>query len=95
MKVRYRRLALIDLTEIYLYLSKRSPAGAHNVLEAIYAAIGDISDNPLSARQTSDATVRVRIVRRYRYKIFYSVGADEIEILHVRHGARRPWDKES
>jgi plasmid stabilization system protein ParE len=42
MKVRYRRLALIDLTEIYLYLSKRSPAGAHNVLEAIYAAIGDI-----------------------------------------------------
>jgi hypothetical protein len=42
MKVRYRQLALIDLTEIYLYLSKCSPAGAHNVLEAIYAAIGDI-----------------------------------------------------
>jgi len=91
MKVRYRQLALIDLTEIFLYLSKRSPAGAHSVLEAIHAAIRDIANNPLGAKQTSDATVRVKIVRRYFYKIFYSVGPDEIEILHVRHRARRPW----
>jgi hypothetical protein len=28
----------------------------------------------------SDPTVRVKIVGRYHYKIFYSVGADEIEI---------------
>jgi plasmid stabilization system protein ParE len=75
MKVRYRQLALIDLTEIFLYLGKRSPSGAHNVLTAINAAMRDIAENPLSARKTSD-------------------GADEIEILHVRHGARRPWNKE-
>ena len=90
MKVRYRQLALIDLTEIFLYLSKRSPTGARNVLAAINAAIGDIAENPLSARQTSDAAVRVKVVRRY----LYNIGADEIEILHVRHGARRPWNKE-
>jgi toxin ParE1/3/4 len=94
MRVRYRQLALIDLTEIFLYLSKRSPRGAHNVLAAIYGAIGEIAENPLSARQTSNATVRVKVVRRYLYKIFYIVGADEIEILHVRHGARRPWNLE-
>jgi plasmid stabilization system protein ParE len=94
MKVRYRQLALIDLTEIFLYLSKRSPGGAHDVLAAINAAIGDIAENPLSARKTSDAAVRVKIVRRYLYKIFHSIGTDEIEILHVRHGARRPWNKE-
>jgi plasmid stabilization system protein ParE len=41
--------------------------------------------------QTSDPTIGVKIVGRFHYKIFYSVGADEIEILHVRHGARRPW----
>jgi len=94
MRVRYRQLALIDLAEIFLYLSKRSPSGAHNVLEAVNAAIADIAENPLSARKTSDAAVRVKVVRRYLYKIFYSIGADEIEILHVRHGARRPWSKE-
>jgi toxin ParE1/3/4 len=94
MKVRYRQLALIDLTEIFLYLSKRSPSGAQNVLAAINVAIKDIAENPLSSRKTSDAAVRVKIVRRYPYKIFYGIGTDEVEILHVRHGARRPWNKE-
>jgi toxin ParE1/3/4 len=94
MKVRYRRLALVDLTEIYLYLRKYSPGGARNVLAAIRTAIAEIAENPLSARLTSDPLVRLKIVRRYRYKIFYSVGPEEIEILHVRHGARRPWGVE-
>ncbi|HEY1982218.1 MAG TPA: type II toxin-antitoxin system RelE/ParE family toxin [Xanthobacteraceae bacterium] len=94
MKLRYRQLALIDLTEIYLYLDKRSPSGANSVLSAIYAAIEDIANNPLSARKTSDAAVRMKIVRRYHYKIFYNIGNDEVEILHVRHGARRPWGLE-
>jgi toxin ParE1/3/4 len=94
MKIRYRQLALVDLTEIHLYLSKSSPSGARNVLAAIRSAIAEIAENPLSARSTSDAMVRVKIVRRYRYKIFYSVGSEEIEILHIRHGARRPWGVE-
>jgi toxin ParE1/3/4 len=49
------------------------------------------AEHPLSARETSDPAIRVKIVGRFHYKIFYGVGADEIEILHVRHGARRPW----
>jgi toxin ParE1/3/4 len=91
MKVRYRQQALIDLDKISAYLSERSPIGAINVLSAINAAIKDIAQNPLSSRQTSDPAVRVKIVRRYLYKVFYTVDAGEIEILHVRHGARRPW----
>jgi toxin ParE1/3/4 len=91
MKVRYRRQAVIDLNEISTYLAERSPAGEKHVLLAIHSAIDDIAQNPFSARQTSDPSVRVKIVRRYLYKIFYSVATDEIEILHVRHGARRPW----
>jgi toxin ParE1/3/4 len=91
MIVRYRQQALIDLDQISAYLSERSPIGAINVLAAINAAIRDIAQNPFSARQTSDPTVRIKIVRRYLYKIFYSVSDDAIEILHVRHGARRPW----
>ncbi len=35
--------------------------------------------------------IRVKVVRRYRYKIFYSVSGDSIEIVHIRHTARRPW----
>ena len=94
MRVRYRELALSDLDHIFRYLDERSPAGARNVIDAIHAAINDVAQNPLGARRTSDPTVRVKVVSRYGYKIFYSVEADAIEILHVRHGARRPWRAE-
>jgi plasmid stabilization system protein ParE len=64
MKVTYRQLALVDLTEIFLYLSKYSPNGARNVLAAINVAIKEISENPFIARPTSEADLRVKIVRR-------------------------------
>jgi plasmid stabilization system protein ParE len=64
------------------------------VAEAIFAAIDDIAQNPLGARPTSDPSVRAKVVSRYGYKIFYCVAADAVEILHVRHGARRPWPAE-
>lgn len=73
MKVRYRAEALVDLNGIFTYLVERSPAGAHNVLRAIDLAIQEINQNPRAARQTSDTTVRVKVVRHYLYKIFYSI----------------------
>jgi len=91
MKVRYRELALADIEQIFRYLDERSPPGARKVIDAIHAAIANIADQPLSARKTSDPSIRVKIVGRYQYKIFYSIGIDEVEIIHVRHGARRPW----
>jgi len=94
MRVRYRELALSDLDHIFRYLDERSPASARKLIDAIHAAIEDIAQNPLSARRTSEPTVRIKIVRRYGYKVFYSVEADAIEVLHVRHGARRPWSAE-
>ncbi len=95
MKVHYRELALSDLDRVFHYLGERNVSGARRVIAAIHAAIDDIALNPLSARVTSDSTVRVKIVRRYGYKIFYSVDAEGVEILHVRHGARRAWPAEA
>jgi toxin ParE1/3/4 len=91
MRVRYRERALADLEDIFRYLDERSPTGARKVIEAIHGAIMSAAEHPLSARETSDPAIRVKIVGRFHYKIFYTVGAEEIEILHVRHGARRPW----
>ncbi len=31
----------------------------------------------------------------YPYKIFYRASADAVEILHIHHAARRPWDEET
>jgi plasmid stabilization system protein ParE len=91
MKVRYTPFARSDIARIYLYLDERSPAGARNVLKAIYAGIQFIAEQPLASASTDDTVVRVKIVRRYRYKIFYRIVGDAIEILHVRHTSRRPW----
>ncbi len=91
MKVRYRARALADLEDIFRYLDQRSPTGARNVLLAIHRAIEEVSEQPMASPRTSDPDIHVKILGRYRYKIFYSVGAEEIEIIHVRHAARRPW----
>jgi plasmid stabilization system protein ParE len=92
MNVRYRALALSDLEQIYSYLAPRSPSGARLVLRAIHDAIEQIALYPHSAVKTSISGVRVRVIGRYRYKIFYAVAKDGfIEIIHVRHTARRPW----
>jgi plasmid stabilization system protein ParE len=91
MKVRFRDRALADLSEISSYLAQRNPAASRNVIEAIHNAVRDIAQFPMSARRTDDHSVRVKVVSRYRYKIFYSVGVGEVEILHVRHGSRRSW----
>jgi toxin ParE1/3/4 len=91
MNVRYRARALADLEDIFGYLDQRSPTGARSVLRAIHQAVQEIADQPLAAVRTSEADIRVKILGRYRYKIFYSVGDAEIEIIHIRHAARRPW----
>jgi toxin ParE1/3/4 len=90
-KVRYRELALADLEAIFQYLNERSPSGARNVLGAIHQAVSQIAARPLAAPRTSEADVRVKILGRYRYKIFYSTTGDAVEIIHIRHAARRPW----
>ena len=91
MKVRYRERAFADLQEIHRFLELRSPIGARNVLQAIRDAADEIARTPHGSRQTSDPDIRVKVLGRYKYKIFYGVSGDTIEIVHIRHAVRRPW----
>jgi len=91
MNVRYRLRALADIDDIREYLEKRSPSGAFNVVQAIYASIRSIADQPYGSERTDDPHIRMKVARPYRYKIFYSIVDDTVEILHVRHTSRRRW----
>jgi plasmid stabilization system protein ParE len=91
MRLRYRAQALGDIDAIHRYLNERSPSGARSVVRAIYASIQLVAEHPLSYQRTDDPDIRVHVVRRYNYKIFYSVAGDAVEIIHVRHTSRRPW----
>jgi toxin ParE1/3/4 len=92
MTVRYSGRARHDLSDIFQYLDQRSPAGARNVMRAIYASIAFLAEHPRASEETSIPGVRAKIVSRYGFKIFYRIGDDHvIEIIHVRHAARKPW----
>jgi toxin ParE1/3/4 len=46
--------------------------------------------NPTASQETSVPTIRVKIVRRYKFKIFYKLDRDMIDLIHIRHAARAP-----
>jgi plasmid stabilization system protein ParE len=90
-KLRYRSQALADIDAIQRYLEERSPAAAPSVLRAIYASIQLTAEQPLSYQRTEESDIRVHVVQGHRYKVFYAVTAEAVEIIHVRHTSRRPW----
>ena len=91
MRIRFAPRARRDLEEIREYLQTRSPAGARNILRAIRSAVRFVGEQPFGSQQTDDPALRVKVVLGYRYKIFYRIREDIIEIVHVRHTSRRPW----
>ena len=56
------------------------------------AAIDQLLDRPFSGHSTDVADVRVLFIGRYPYKVFYRVRNDTLEIIHIRHTARRAPD---
>jgi toxin ParE1/3/4 len=84
MKLRFTPEAQSDIEKIYAYISQRSPSGARNVSVAIYGASRFVADRPKASPLTDIPNVRVKVLRRYQYKIFYRVAGDTVEILHVQ-----------
>ena len=91
MRIRFTPRARGDLDDIFQYLNPRSPTAARNVMSAIYTAVGFITEFPFGSEATDDPNIRINVVHRYRYKIFYKIADEGIEILHIRHSSRRPW----
>jgi len=94
MKVLWTEDALRDLDEIATYLRDNYPSVAPAVERRIRAVVAWIGRWPEGARRsTKRAGVRVFPVGRYPYRIFYRVTHDAVEILHIHHTARQPWDE--
>jgi plasmid stabilization system protein ParE len=95
MKVVYTPAALADLAEIADWLTLHYPTLAPAVEHRIRAVVERIGQWPESAQRSSKRlAVRVIPVGRYPYKIFYRITADAVEILHIHHSARQPWDEQ-
>jgi toxin ParE1/3/4 len=93
MKVVYTDDALTDLAAIADWLMVHYPTIAPAVERRIRRVVAHIARWPASARRaTSRPDIRVVALGRYPYKIFYRVTDDAIEIIHIHHAARQPWD---
>ena len=91
MKLRFSPRARGDLVAISDYLTERSPAGARSVERAIRASLRVLELFPGSGRALRRRPhVLVLPVPRAPLLIFYTINADELLILHIRHTARAP-----
>jgi toxin ParE1/3/4 len=92
MRVHYTPLARADREAIFQYLHERSPAGARRVMAAIVAATERLANHPLSGVETEFPGIRATLAGRYPYKIYYRIRNDTLELIHIRHTSRRPWE---
>jgi plasmid stabilization system protein ParE len=92
MKVVYTAAAESDLAAIGEWLATHCPLIAPRVERRIRDVVAHIATWPESAPRTAGReAVRVVPLGHYPYKIFYRTSGDTLEVLHIRHAARRPW----
>ena len=93
MKAEYSRRALRDLEQAGRDSRAAFGSAVAQALEQrIREVVARVEAAPLSARPVGARPgVRVVPLVKYPYKIFYEIMGETIEILHIRHAARRPW----
>jgi toxin ParE1/3/4 len=93
MKLRYERGALADLDAIFAYIAKDNRDAAARLVARVEQATARIAEQPYLGEATRNP--RFRRFPVGNYLIVYEVGANEVILHYVRHGARRrPWEGE-
>ena len=94
MKVAFTDEALRDLDDITDWLALHYPGLGAALEWRLRLVVAHIGRWPHSARHSSvDPSVRVMPLGRYPYRIFYRVTEDAVQILHIHHASREPWDE--
>jgi toxin ParE1/3/4 len=94
MRVEYSKRAIADLRNIAAYYARSGDlAVAESIAVHIQEVVARLAEFPQSGRAVAQRPgVRVVLLLRYRYRIFYRVIDDAVSILHIRHTSRRPYD---
>lgn len=90
MRVRYTRRALSDILRIADYIRKDNPSAAIEVETAIRSTIDLLAEFPKVGRDRPDIDARALGIPRYPYTAYYRIEGDEVWIVHVRDGRRKP-----
>lgn len=91
MKVKWLTKALQNLVDEADFIAEEDPAAAHQVVQRIYEAVNNLSDNPSLGHAGRIHSTRELTVANTRYIIPYRVRPrlNRIEILRVFHTSRQ------
>src|SRR5262249_50762411 len=97
MRVVYSKRATRDLQRIGKYYREVAGVGvANDVASRIDDVVERMGRVPLSFPPlVGRPSLHVALLVKYPYKIFFRLKGDEIYIYHIRHTARRPWEKKT
>ena len=79
------------LEAIRIYIEQFNPRAARQLAVSLVEAGNSLAQFPHRGRPVTGTDMR-ELVTSYPYIIRYQVIGDEVVILRVRHGARRPTD---
>jgi addiction module RelE/StbE family toxin len=91
-KVRWSETALVEIEGIFAYIHERNRTAASAVVKRIEDLTALLAEFPLMGHLADEEGVRMLSVVRYPFLIFYTIdeAAQDVVILHVRHGAQEP-----
>lgn len=91
MKVRWSEPATSELEAIFVYILERSPKSAETVARRIIDRADSLGEFPFKGKTTRRKGTRKLTIADYPYVIVYRINsaANEVEILNVRHTARK------
>ena len=88
MKLRWTRLALVDLKDIHGYIAERNPVAALKVTRLLRAHAEGLAAYPEKGRLGRVEGTREQAIPGMPYVIAYRVTETTVDILAIRHGAR-------
>lgn len=89
MKVSWSERAQQDVHEAFTYVAFDKPDAAERVVDRLKAAGDRLALMPFKGRVGKAAKTREFVVPGLPYILIYEVGADEIVIHRVMHGAQQ------
>jgi plasmid stabilization system protein ParE len=87
--VRFHPAAAQEAESAYDWYAARNPSAAHGFREELRQAIDTVAGNPLTWPRHGRCA-RQYVFPRFPFSLVYRTRGDEVEVLAVAHGRRRP-----
>ncbi len=85
----FKPTAEVEMVEAYAWYEQRQPGLGDELLRCVDACIASLQRNP-EAYPLAHKQIRMALVRRFPYLVFYMPEANQITVFSVFHAARDP-----